>query len=53
MEVARRLLGAHVVLNNVDNTDHNNGQDEYLCRVVEVQNVLPYRKHGNAMVHDQ
>ena len=36
------LLGAHVVLNNVDNKDHNDGQDgEYLSRVVEVQNVLP------------
>ena len=48
------LLGAHVVLRNVDNKDHNDGQDgEYLSRVVEEQNVLPYRKHGNAMVHDQ
>ena len=36
------LLGSHVVLNNVDHKDHNDGQDgEYLSRVVEVQNVLP------------
>ena len=48
------LLGAHVVLNNVDNKDHNDGQEsKYLSRVVEDQNALPYRKHGNAMVHDQ
>ena len=48
------LRGAHVVLNNVDNKDHNDGQEsKYLSRVVEDQNVLPYRKHGNAMVHDQ
>ena len=48
------LLGAHVVLNNVDKKGHNNGQDgEYPSRVVEDQNVLTYRKHGNAMVHDQ
>ena len=48
------LLGAHVVLNNVDKKGHNNGQDgEYSSRVVEDQNVLTYRKHGNAMVHDQ
>ena len=48
------LLRAHVVLNNVDKKGHNNGQDgEYPSRVVEDQNVLTYRKHGNAMVHDQ
>ena len=48
------LLGAHVVLNNVDKKGHSNGQDgEYPSRVVEDQNVLTYRKHGNAMVHDQ
>ena len=48
------LLGAHVVLNNVDKKGHNKGQDgEYSSRVVEDQNVLTYRKHGNAMVHDQ
>ena len=30
------------MLNNVDNKDHNNGQDgEYPSRVVEDQNVLP------------
>ena len=43
-----------IVLNNVDNKDHNDGQEsKYLSRVVEDQNVLPYRKHGHAMVHDQ
>ena len=48
------LLGAHVALNNVDKKGNNNGQDdEYPSRVVEDQNVLTYRKHGNAMVHDQ
>ena len=48
------LRGAHVVLNNVDNKDHNDGQEsKYLSRVVEDQNVLPYRKHGHATVHDQ
>ena len=48
------LRGAHVLLNNVENKDHNDGQEsKYLSRVVEDQNVLPYRKHGNAMVHDQ
>ena len=36
------LLGAHVVLKNVDNKDHNDGQEsKYLSRVVEDQNVPP------------